>query len=115
MLFAFLMATTPLPHYNDLPNPSRESVRSCGDEYDRLQSFVSRFKTVVFNRELDRGGRLQWRQGNQIRNAADMTARPYLEGIRQVAYTGNVKECRRLSREGVYRVTEDVIRPVFGD
>ncbi len=103
-----------LPHYDSLPNYSRRDIGSCTREFERLESFVSRFKRAVFNREIGRGGKLEWQDANNIRYAADVHARPYMEGIRKIAFQGRVAECRRIADDGIAKVTDEVIRPVFG-
>ena len=105
----------PLPRYSETPNPSAASIRACSAEYNRLQKFTSNYKTYVFQHTLDFGGRLEWRDGNNIRYTADLAARNYLEGIRRIAWQGRVVECRSLANQGVQEVTERAIRPVFGN
>lgn len=113
-LLPLLLQAAPLVRYDELPNPPRENVQACVAEFDRLQSFVSYFKSKVHERELDRGGRLTWSQANDIRYAADLTARPYLERLRRISYTGSVKICRITADEGLHAVADKVVLPVFG-
>lgn len=112
--FAAALQSAPLVHYDDLPNPTRNSVIACRAQYDRLQDFVGNFRRAVFNRELSRGGRLQSRDSSDIRHAADVTARPYFESLRQIAFKGEVAQCRAIADQGIRAVTDDVIMPVFG-
>jgi hypothetical protein len=115
MLFlALALQIAGVPHYDDLPHPTKQSVASCAASYDRLQAFVSDFKSSVFRRELGHGGRLMWSQANKLRYAADLSARPYLEGIRQIAFKGDVQGCRAIAVEGEQKIINDIILPVFG-
>jgi hypothetical protein len=114
LALAVMLQSAPLVHYDDLPNYSKADIGVCSRQYDRLERFVTEFKSAVFNREIGRGGKLEWSQAEDIRFAAVVKARPYLERIRYIAWQGRAPECRALADKGISEVTEGVIRPVFG-
>jgi hypothetical protein len=103
-----------LRRYQDTPNPDKADIRRCADEYDRLQSFNGKFKAYVFDHTLDRGGRLEWSEGNDIRAVSDRATQFYLDRIRYIAWQGRAAECRALADRGVEEVFSKAIRPVFG-
>ena len=113
-LAAMMLQSAPLVRYDDLPNYSKRDISVCSRQYDRLEQFVTAFKTAVHNREIGRGGKLEWSQAEDIRHAAVLKARPFLERIRYIAWQGRAAECRSLATQGINEVTEGVIRPVFG-
>ncbi len=101
--------------YDRLPSRDPVGVAQCRRAYDDLTNFVSTFNGIVWRRDLDRGGRLTWRQANKIRYTADTVARSYQDRIRRIAWQGRGRECREIAHEGRQAVIEQVIRPIFGN
>lgn len=107
--------TPTLPRYADKPVYDPADLRACRAEYDRLQTYTSHYKSYVTGHDIDRNGRLEWTEGRDIRNVADMAQRNYQEAIRRIAWQGRVAECRALATRGIKEVRDHAVVPVFGE
>lgn len=97
MFAALLLLVTP---YADLPKPSNREIVQCKYAFDDLEAYVAVINRMIWNHDVDRGGRLTWNQGNDIRFEVRSAARPYIERIRYIGWEGRSSECKQLSEAG---------------
>ena len=103
----------PVPHYRDIPKPSKDDILRCRYAYYSLQRYVSVQSGYTYRREVDHGGYMTWEQTNQIRDEIDKAMRPYFEKIRYIGWEGRAEECRAISLNG-QKETYRIMSKYFG-
>lgn len=81
----------------------------CRDAYYGLERRTAEFKWLVVRAEYR-----QWfteGEARLIRNDADLTVRPFLDDIREIAPYASGDTCEMIAREGWHALVEGVIAP----